>query len=318
MFVLHPGVVHAEGNWDGRGMGFWNHLLTLVTAKRSPAKTTAFRTEYCISHGCGMCGRVCDDTRNSAKSQNYQRTCSGVGAPNGVALRRGAQVEYMHSRSFSRTKLSIPEVSPKRDVCRGSSCTRIEKETRVAITGASEVHRALCAPEFQRIGDYEFASRVIPALHIGGDFVCTFQQGNQTFAVLGDLMGKGLSAAMWITHIVDLVHRAVEASQNTCDLLAHLNTEILNSRVRAPLTSAVAICVDHSTNQVSVASAGHPPAILVRGCSRVETIHEGGPIMGVFANARYACRDIELGRGDAIVAFSDGVIDAHNGDGEDF
>src|SRR3954469_16191629 len=124
MHVLHPGVVHAEGNWDGRGMGFWNHLLTLVTAKRSPAKTTAFGTDYCISQGCGMCGRVCDDTRNSAKSQNYLRTCSGMEEPNGVALRRGAQVEYMHTRSVSRIKQSTSEASTKRDVCRSSSCTR--------------------------------------------------------------------------------------------------------------------------------------------------------------------------------------------------
>src|SRR3954462_12501180 len=91
-------------------------------------------------------------------------------------------------------------------------------------TGASEVHRALCSPELERIGEYEIASRVIPARHVGGDFVCSFQQGNQTFAVLGDLMGKGLSAAMWITHLVDLMHRAAEDSQNTCDLLARLNS----------------------------------------------------------------------------------------------
>jgi sigma-B regulation protein RsbU (phosphoserine phosphatase) len=162
------------------------------------------------------------------------------------------------------------------------------------------------------------ASRVVPARHVGGDFVCTFQQGNQTFAVLGDLMGKGLSAAMWITHIVDLVHRAAESSLNTCDLLARLNVEILSSRVRAPLTSAVAICVDHSTNQVSSASAGHPPAVLVRANGKVETLHEGGPIMGVFPTARYTCSDMNLERGDAIVALSDGVIEAHNADGEDF
>jgi phosphoserine phosphatase RsbU/P len=198
------------------------------------------------------------------------------------------------------------------------ACTRIVRETSVAITGASEVHRALCAPEFERIGNYEIASRVVPARHVGGDFVCTIQQGNQTYAVLGDLMGKGLSAAMWITHIVDVVHRAAEGSLNTCDLLVRLNLEILSSRVRAPLTSAVAICVDHSTNQVSCASAGHPPAVLVRGCSKVETIHEGGPIMGVFPTARYACKEMTLERGDAIVAFSDGVVEAHNGDGEDF
>lgn len=224
----------------------------------------------------------------------------------------------MQTQLVNGTKQVSSEAPIRRQICRTPACTRFEKETRVAIIGASEVHRALCAPDSQRIGAYEIASRVIHARYVGGDFVCTFQQGNQTYAVLGDLMGKGLSAAMWITHIVDLVHRAAESSQNTCDLLAKLNSEILNSRVRAPLTSAVAICVDHSTNQVSCSLAGHPPAVLVRANGKVETMREGGPIMGVSLNARYTCRDLGFEAGDAIVAFSDGVIEAHDNEGEEF
>lgn len=224
----------------------------------------------------------------------------------------------MHIETANRLAKFDSEKAVRRHVCPRATCTRIEEETRMAITGASDVHRALCAPDSQRAGMYENSSRVIPARHVGGDFVCTFQQGKGTFAVLGDLLGKGIAAAMWITHIVDLVHRAGEESKNAGELLERLNAEILMSRVSAPLTSAIAICMDHDTRQISCSSAGHPPAVLVRSNARAETIQEGGPIMGVFQNARYTYRTLELGSGDAVVAFSDGVIEAHSETGEEF
>lgn len=216
--------------------------------------------------------------------------------------------------AINDSKVRIPEQQGRK----AKQSTEVSYDNRVAVTGASGVHRALCAPELQRIGEYELASQVLPAKHVGGDFVCSFQQGNQTFAVLGDLMGKGLSAAMWITHIIDLVHRSAEPSQNVCDLLGRLNLEIVNSRVRAPLASAVAICLDHVSDEVSVACAGHPSAVLVRRDAKTETIAEGGPVLGVFPHARYTCKTVQLGPGDAIAAFSDGITESHNSANEEF
>ncbi|MDT8068058.1 MAG: PP2C family protein-serine/threonine phosphatase [Terriglobia bacterium] len=175
--------------------------------------------------------------------------------------------------------------------------------------GATEVHRALCAPELQHLGAFEFASTIIPARHVSGDFVHSLQHRGKTFIVLGDLMGKGLSAAMWLTHVIDLVHRAAEGSQNVCDLLSRLNSEILESRVRAPLMSAVALCFEEGSSVVSCALAGHPPAVIIRGDVNFEIATAGGPLLGVFSSPRYECQDVDLRRGESIVAFSDGLIE---------
>jgi len=199
---------------------------------------------------------------------------------------------------------------PKRHHCRNAQCSRLASETRGAVTGALEVHRALCAPEWQRVGTYEIASRVIPAWHVSGDFIYCVKQNDVTFVVLCDLMGKGLSAAMWTTHFVDLVHRSAERSNNVSDLLEHFNVEVLNSRVRAPLTTAVAFAIDLGKGTVSCSSAGNPPAIIVRADASVETITAGGPLLGVFSGARYERQDVHLETGEAIIAFSDGLVEA--------
>lgn len=51
--------------------------------------------------------------------------------------------------------------------------SRIASETRTATTGATEVHRALCGPEWQHIGSYEIASHIVPVRHVGRDLVYT-------------------------------------------------------------------------------------------------------------------------------------------------
>lgn len=212
---------------------------------------------------------------------------------------------------------SVIHHKPDPRPCRNSVCSRIAQETRKAVLGASEVHRALCAPETQLIGPYEIASRILPARHVGGDFVCTVGQDDRTIAVLGDLMGKGLSAAMWITHIVDVVHRAAEGRDCLSEVMAALNTEIVNSRVRVPLTSAFAVSIEHATGKLTCAAAGHPPAILLRDGSST-LLNDGGPILGVFPDARFNSHSLELQPGDALIAYSDGLIEEHDEAREEF
>lgn len=207
--------------------------------------------------------------------------------------------------------------TPGTTTCRAPQCARLAHETRLAVTGATEVHRALCMPERAVLGDFQIVSKIIPSRHVSGDFIHALHYGNRSYVVLGDLMGKGLSAAMWVTHIVDLVHRAAELSENAGDLLANLNTEILESRVRAPLTSAVVVAIEDDTHNVSVASAGHPPALILRASACVECTPVGGPLLGAFSNARYSTHEVMLRSGDSLVAFSDGLVDCSSGH-EDF
>jgi phosphoserine phosphatase RsbU/P len=137
-------------------------------------------------------------------------------------------------------------------------------------------------------------------------------------AILGDLMGKGLPAAMWITHIVDLFHRATEDFKTLPTLMERLNAELCQSRVRAPLTSAFVLMIDSQSGEVRCSSAGHPPSILVRSDTTTELLSEGGPLLGVFADAKYKAQALQLQPGDAIVSFSDGLVEAEGQSQEQF
>jgi len=190
-------------------------------------------------------------------------------------------------------------------------------EIRRAVSGASEVHRALCAPEFQLLAGFEIATRIIPARHVGGDFVCTLSRGHRSIWVMGDLMGKGLSAAMWLTHMIDLIRRAAESTDDLPSMMQHLNQELVNSRVGAPLTTALAIELNHETQDLTYTSAGHPPALLV-GRAAVRELREGGPILGACPDAKFASGTVNLELGEVLVGYSDGVSEARDVDQNEF
>ena len=108
-------------------------------------------------------------------------------------------------------------------------------ESNDPLWGAKEVYEALCAPAQQRIGNFDVACSTVPARHVSGDFTTTFERNGAWYLALGDLMGKGLSAAMWLTHVLDLLRRACETTGDLPESMGTLNREMHRSRVAYPL-----------------------------------------------------------------------------------
>ncbi len=135
---------------------------------------------------------------------------------------------------------------------------------------------------------------------------------------VGDLMGKGLAAAMWLTHVIDLVRRAAEPFDSVSGVLARLNADLHASRVGAPLTSLCLIDLEHSAARLRVASAGHPPAVLLGHTTGTRLLHEGGPLLGALPSASYQAAELDFHPGDSLVAFSDGLAEFRNRLGQEF
>jgi sigma-B regulation protein RsbU (phosphoserine phosphatase) len=142
-------------------------------------------------------------------------------------------------------------------------------------------------------------------------------RGSSSIAIIGDLMGKGLPAAMWLTHSIDLIHRAAERNSDLSSMMAEWNRELVQSRVGAPLTTAVAVEISHDSNRLSYVAAGHPPALLARG-SYIETLAGDAPILGAFRDAQFPAKEILLDPDDVLLAYSDGVSEARNVEDKEF
>jgi serine phosphatase RsbU (regulator of sigma subunit) len=185
-------------------------------------------------------------------------------------------------------------------------------DLHAALSEAAQVYRRLCAPRLVRHGDFEIASEMFAARHLPGDFFTLEETGDGVTLALGDISGKGLAAGMWITLLLGLIgtHRATSAEPQA--IVSGVNRDLCRLSLGAPLASLFLARLDSASGTLDYCSAGHPPALLLRADGKLESLSEGGPLLGVVPNASFVSGSVELRVGDVLLAYSDGILEARN------
>jgi serine phosphatase RsbU (regulator of sigma subunit) len=183
---------------------------------------------------------------------------------------------------------------------------------------AAQIQRRLCGPRYQRFGAFEVASEIFPVRHLSGDFVSLFEYAGDLVFAIGDISGKGLPAGMWFTHVLSLLQQKFEVCGDPAATLSAVNRDLLCTRFEVPLTTLFLARVHLNTAEVTYCNAGHPPALLLRGNGGVESLQEGGPLLGVVTGAGFDNGRVALGPGDTLLGYSDGIVECRNPEGFEF
>jgi sigma-B regulation protein RsbU (phosphoserine phosphatase) len=191
-------------------------------------------------------------------------------------------------------------------------------ELHTAIFEAAQVHRRLCAPRLVRHGDFEIASEIFAVRHLPGDFFTVEEANDGVILALGDICGKGLAAGMWTTHLVGLLGAHTAMTSKPEAIVAGVNQELCGMTSALPLASMFLAKLDPITGFCQYSSAGHPPAILLRANGELESLSEGGLLLGVLSDAAYVSGSFQLGAGDVLMIYSDGITESLNNAGEEF
>jgi serine phosphatase RsbU (regulator of sigma subunit) len=160
-------------------------------------------------------------------------------------------------------------------------------ELHTAIFEAAQVHRRLCAPSMVRYGSFDIASEIFAVRHLPGDFVTIEETNEGMVLALGDIGGKGLAAGMWVSHLAGLIrmHSAENSSPET--IVAGVNRDFARLSSVAPLSSLFVARLNAGAGTLDYCSAGHPPALLLRAGGELESLSEGGPVLGVVPAAKF-------------------------------
>lgn len=92
--------------------------------------------------------------------------------------------------------------------------------------------------------------------------------------------------------------------------MAKTNAVILKSTAPSDFVTVFFGILDTSTGKLIYCDAGHPPAIIRRADHSVNLLTDYSPIIGAFPDRRYTDSEIHLGRGDTIILYTDGIIEA--------
>jgi integral membrane sensor domain MASE1 len=182
---------------------------------------------------------------------------------------------------------------------------------------ARTLQTSLLPAALPTLPEVETAARFRPAqrgLQVGGDFYDVFGTGQGSWAiVIGDVCGKGPEAAA-VTALARYTLRALASVENSPSrILTLLNDALLAEHPGAEFCTAAYARIDYDDDaaRLTMCSAGHPLPLLLRADGTVESVGRPGLLLGVEADPLLTDRTVEIGPGDALILYTDGLTDAY-------
>ena len=223
-------------------------------------------------------------------------------------------------RDYSSADLSLAEDVGRRAALAVDNARLYRERSQVART----LQRSLLPPHLPEIPGMEIAARYHAAgegNEVGGDFYDLFRTSKDDWAVLiGDVCGKGADAAALTALARYTVRAAAMQARKPSRVLGTLNEALLaNAGTRDVMdqrfcTVAYArLRPSEGGARVTSTSGGHPVPIIVRADGRVESACTVGTLIGVLDEPTLADRTVELGPGDLMVFYTDGITEARSG-----
>jgi sigma-B regulation protein RsbU (phosphoserine phosphatase) len=158
---------------------------------------------------------------------------------------------------------------------------------------------------------------------VGGDFYDLFPLADGTWGLfLGDVCGKGAAAAALTSLARYTLRAAAVYDPDPATVLANLNT-VLNHEYNGddPRFCTVVFGLltpdaDRDGFRITLASGGHPPALLMRADGTADYLSTpGGQLIGVLPDAHIATTTVHLAPGDTLLLHTDGLTEAHTATG---
>jgi PAS domain S-box-containing protein len=186
---------------------------------------------------------------------------------------------------------------------------------------ATTLQRSLLPPDLPRIPGAQLAARYLASgdgMEIGGDFYDCFATGGDDWAlVIGDVCGKGAEAAA-VTALARYTLRAsVLHSRRPAQVLTELNEALLRQGLDYRFCTVLYASVTPRPGgcDVVLATGGHPLPLVLRSGGAVESAGAPGSLLGIVREPEISEERVSLGGGDALVLYTDGVVEASPADG---
>ena len=160
----------------------------------------------------------------------------------------------------------------------------------------------------------EIAALLEPAREVGGDLYEVLQTDDgRVVVVLGDVSGKGIPAALFMAVTVTLVRTLSRQFREPDEIVRRVSDALALHNPQEMFVTILCAIYDPREGVLSCASAGHPsPVLLAPGKPPVLPITAGGGLAGLEVGLVVPRQQIELGKGETLVLYTDGVTEAFN------
>ena len=259
------------------------------------------------------------------------RWSAGLATRNLDALREGVRnVNEGNFQPITQSSFSHDETADVIDAFNGmvnelqlsiqhrEQMARSQQRMTTELELAHNIQLSVLPPPLKLMGGGHF-SLSIPAQEVGGDFFDHFVlPGGRTVFTVGDVSGKGISAAMFMMR-VSLLLRSMVSGMEPVLALTRLNAMLAESNPQMMFVTLFLVVLDPLAQSITTINCGHNPPILIRGDGTVEFLSQrSGPALGVLAGKQFTSWQTPFHEGDLLAVYTDGISEAMDLSGEQF
>jgi sigma-B regulation protein RsbU (phosphoserine phosphatase) len=191
---------------------------------------------------------------------------------------------------------------------------RVKRELEIA----HQVQSSFLPRQMPKVNGLDIAGMCLPATEVGGDYFDFIKISKDRLAfVVGDVSGKGIQAAFYMTFVKGIIQTLSTAIESPAEVMRRTNRVFGKNAPAGTFISMIYGVVDVSTNTFTFSRAGHNPAILKRlNTVDAEPLQPKGMAIGFprpdIFDENIEEQSIQLGKGDTLVFYTDGFSEAMN------
>ncbi len=200
---------------------------------------------------------------------------------------------------------------------------KLERELEIA----KEVQEQLFPDHAPRMKRMDLAGTCLPARIVSGDYYDFLPLGGHELGLaLGDICGKGISAALLMSNLQATLRSNVmnlwrkdgqNGDKTVAEIVNRLNNQIYSFTSANKFATFFYAVYDDERQQMTYCNAGHNPPLYFDG-NTVQRLSAGGTVVGVFSDIGYDQETIQLNSGGLFFAYTDGIVESTNEYGEEF
>lgn len=172
------------------------------------------------------------------------------------------------------------------------------------------------APEIQGL---DMSAIYEPCFQVGGDLYDFIKVNDHTVVVaISDVIGKGIPAAIMMSMFRGTLRAYADGGyerHSFNEIISELNNVACRECRNGEFITLFIATIDVNSMQMTYCNCGHEPAMIRRGDDIID-LEKGGLVLGVMDDPEYDVETLDIKRSDAIVMYTDGLIDAVNFEGE--
>ncbi len=178
---------------------------------------------------------------------------------------------------------------------------------------ARNIQRSILVHDFIDDDQLSLHATLVPMQSVGGDLYDFYRDGDDVTFIIGDVSGKGMPAAMFMSATITLFRATVKHHLSPHVIMEEINSTLSSNNSLMMFVTAFIGRLHLPTGQLTYCNAGHlSPLIVKEGKCHWLEMKEVNVILGLDGTYHFSEQSMTLEHGEQIIVFTDGVTEAEN------